>query len=151
MSKRVPSDDSAMRLAFKRHYEAAQMLAEHRRSRLLLLFYAAEVGLKAVCMRDIPVVNSDDLIQHLKDNFGIKDGHDLMKLIAAANIPATDVAGAPNSFSVDDAGTQRLFSESKIHEATRYGAKVCPNYLSQMEQWLSTVCQVVKQRLGGAI
>ena len=137
-----------MKLAFGRHYEAAHALGTHRRSRLLLFFYAAEVGLKAICMRDCSLANSDDLLHYLKMTYNKRDGHDLMTLIDAAKIPATDVAGGPANFTVDGVENGRSFPEYRIHEASRYGAKVCPTYLSQIEEWLNDVCQVVKHRLG---
>lgn len=145
----IPTDQLGMRLAFNRHYAAAHVIQSPHRSRLLLLFYAAETGLKAVYMREKSLNDSNDLFSHLKTFYNTRDGHDLHRLIDGANISSADVAGAPGSFNINYNGSVLSINECKIHEAARYGNKICPNYLTQIELWLETICQVVRDRLSG--
>ncbi|MBK1835840.1 hypothetical protein JHL17_00295 [Azospirillum sp. YIM B02556] len=148
MSARVPSDRRSMGQAFKRNYQAAQTLTEYTRPRLMLLFYAAEAGLKAICMHEHTLKDSEDLGEYMNQNYRKKDGHDLEILITIANINATDIVDCPGNFPIMYNGRGLSFRPFKIHEAARYGVKVCPQFRNQIETWLESICQVLNRRLG---
>ena len=102
----------------------------------LLLFYAAECGLKCAYLRGNGLRTTEQL-----EN----TNHDLNWLIKALKLPATTLGGPP---------TLRLSrhnievcSHSDAHQAWRYGVRIESADEEKFVDWLHSICQVVKERL----
>jgi len=143
----VPSDSIDIRRAFQRHRSSFQLLGLSRRSRFVLLFYAAECGLKYLIMTSQTLPTTDHLKSSLRTMLGLSkkavELHDIEQLCTAANVLPVDVGFAPAPFTVNSAS----FPAYKMHEAARYGVKVPEPYISDVEVWLAAVVTEVAKRL----
>lgn len=143
---RVVSTASDLEDAWRRHRLAANGDSDAHH---LLLFYAAEVGLKALIAKKNGLANSEDVLVLVQDHADKKDrpslGHRIDILCDCAKLDGLEKGSMPDGqFTVRNT----TCAAHQIHEAWRYGAPVEPaTYAQQMIAWLLHVVGVVKEKL----
>ena len=126
-----------LRRAFRLHYE--QAASGTTESHNLLLFYAAECGMKAVWLRRNHRMSSDDF----PTSFRGRDGHDLGMWMKELRIGAR--ISPPPGLRLQRDNTSLHVSE--VHEAWRYGIRVRPRDETQLRCWLNSLCQWVEEAI----
>lgn len=101
----------------------------------LLLFYAAECGLKAVMIRNINGRTTADL-NELTHNFS--------SMLRDLRIPPTLIPPAPQ-FKLRGY-TEERFESSAAHQAWRYGADINGPDETAIVEWLWKVCTFAEER-----
>lgn len=102
----------------------------------LLLFYAAECGLKCAHLRRLNLRTTEQL--------GDVD-HDLSSLIKDLNLPKSVLGGAP---TLHLSRRQNEFCHaSSAHQAWRYGVRIDAADEASFVTWLQRICEVVKEYL----
>lgn len=103
-------------------------------SAALLLFYAAECGLKSVYMVQNNLKATDDARGQAVSARSF--AHNLRGLVIALNIPRTSIAAIP-PIVIDRTGAHA--DSAILHEAWRYGVKV--RDLSALYGWLTSLVE----------
>ena len=123
-----------MRQAFCEHMKVISQTANR-----LTLFYAAECGLKAVCMRRLRLRTTAQLQPQLK-----AQGHDLMFWARQLRLPASITKGV---ITIRVRNEQVARDLSVAHQAWRYGVKVNGEDEPVLIVWLKDVCDWAIQEL----
>jgi len=117
-----------------------RMRAESQKGNLphnyLLLFYAAECGLKAVLVRSKGARSTAGL-DELTHNFG--------SMLRDLKIPPTVVSAPPRFKLIGDASGS--FDSHDAHQAWRYGADVDRLDEAELVRWLRAVCSFSEGRI----
>jgi hypothetical protein len=128
---------SELRWAFHTHQAATP---DPSPSQYLLLFYAAECGLKALWLSRNKLRTSEDFPEDAKSR-----GHDLMlwfkKLKLPANLRPTLMEFRPRR------GRSERHHLSEVHQAWRYGVALDAQDEGKLVTWLQALCQRLKQEL----
>ncbi|HXP86947.1 MAG TPA: hypothetical protein VN841_19615 [Bryobacteraceae bacterium] len=98
----------------------------------LLLFYAAECGLKYVHLRR----NNFRTTEQLRDA-----NHDLNLLIKDLNLSASAIGGAPALRL--SRGEDESCPPASAHQAWRYGVRIDATDEARFVAWLQRICEVV--------
>jgi hypothetical protein len=135
----IPAGISDLRQAFYSHLRAAQGGSEC--SFRLLLFYAAECGLKRVWLRR----NNLQTTTHISDrSLWGKDGHNLARWIKELRLPASIAQPAPSFRLAKEA---KSWDVEKAHQAWRYGVRMQNDDETILVTWLEQLCQWVKEEM----
>lgn len=118
--------------AFQLHHGAANSGVTESHS--LLLFYAAECGLKAVWLRRNNKKTSDEFPKDMQDR-----GHDLALWLKELRVGAR-IGPAPTLRLRDNSAVH----VSQAHEAWRYGVRLRPEDESGLRSWLIGVCKWIQ-------
>jgi hypothetical protein len=128
---------SELRVALHRH-STPDPLQSHSRS--LLLFYAAECGLKAAWLKR----NKLRSTSQLTSAFNASIGHDLMLWAKKLALPAA-LASAPGRFRLKRDNS--AFETAAAHQAWRYGVEILAVDETVLTNWLQALCQWAKGEL----
>lgn len=128
---------SELRTALHRHSTTNPL---QRQSGSLLLFYAAECGLKAAWIRRNNLRNTSQFDASAQPN----PRHDLILLVKNLKLPAA-MANAKAGFRLKRDGT--AVDTAALHEAWRYGVEVLPLDETIVVTWLQALCQWAKGEL----
>lgn len=120
------------------HLHRASASAGESESHSLLLFYAAECGLKAVWLRRNQKLSSEQFPEALA-----KHGHDLSLWLKELRVGAT-VRPAPVVRVHRD---NHALSIAEVHEAWRYGVRMRSEDESRLRSWLTRVCAWVQEAM----
>jgi hypothetical protein len=101
----------------------------------LLLFYAAECGLKYAQMKRSKLITTAQLDK--------TPGHDLSALIKELRIPAT-VLGIPPTLRLSR-HQRPICAQSEAHQAWRYGVGIEADDEARFVVWLKQVCEFVQK------
>jgi hypothetical protein len=102
----------------------------------LLLFYAAECGLKCAHLRRLNLRTTEQLADV---------DHDLGSLIKNLNLSKSELGSAP---ALHLSRRQNEFCHaSSAHQAWRYGVRIDAVDEANFVAWLQRVCEVVKKHL----
>ena len=100
----------------------------------LLLFYAAECGLKYAELKR----------RNLRTTEQLEDvDHDLNRLIKSLNVPAA-VLGAAPALRLSRPKNEPC-PHSSAHQAWRYGVRIDPNAENEFVAWLRRICDFVRR------
>ena len=122
--------------AFQLHQRAAS--AGSTESHSLLLFYAAECGLKAVWLRRNQKLTSDEFPEALNSR-----SHDLGIWLKELRIGAR-IGSAPSLRLMRDNNSLHI---SQAHEAWRYGVRMRSEDEAELRSWLDRVCAWVREAM----
>lgn len=134
----IPAGVSQLRQAFNAHLEASQKTTGI--SAYLLLFYAAECGMKSVWLRR----NKLKTINDISDKTLLsQDGHNLDRWKKELKIPAS--VGETPHFRLASGGSS--LDVEKAHQAWRYGIRM--NHLDEKDlvEWLKNLCDWIKENI----
>ena len=135
----LPAGISELRQAFRVHLHAAQ--GNEGFSFHLLLFYAAECGLKTVWLRRNRLLRTERIPdQTLLRN----DGHNLARWVKELRVPASVAQSVP-SFRLATDGT--AWDVEKAHQAWRYGVRIQQKDETALIAWLEQLCQWIKEEI----
>lgn len=139
---RLQASEREFAKGFRRNLDGANAIAASPRRRgatrhdeapeLLLRFYAAECGLKAVVAREQGLSAADR-------------GHDLRALWKDARFPRAASPVAPQSVRLEARAETRDLCEA--HQALRYGVSLDERSQEEVRAWLSDVCERCRQAL----
>jgi hypothetical protein len=133
----IPAGLSELRRAFHSHSSVA---SDPSPSRYLLLFYAAECGLKLTWLRHNKLLKSEDFPQHLRSR-----GHDLVAWAKALRLPA-QLQPELTRFRLKR-GSSETHGLDSAHQAWRYGVELEANDEHQLVDWLEKICRWVREGL----
>ena len=142
----LPAGPSELRKAFLAHVHVhAQLTSESlgKMCRSLLVFYAAESGLKAVFLRRNSLRTTEQFPDDLKG-----DGHNLWLLAKKLRIPASASRRVEPQFRLHR-DRSRLHSDrhpiAEAHQAWRYGIGLHSDDEQSLLDWMRGLCNWVKQ------
>lgn len=138
-SRMIPANHNQFQQGFKSHLAASkkiQGVCSH-----LLLFYAAECGIKSIWLRRKNLRKTDDI--GAKDIIS-KHGHNLAEWQKELKIPANQVKQSPH---FDLAKGESSLDISKAHEAWRYNISMKPQDQKALVEWLESLCDWIKENI----
>jgi hypothetical protein len=124
-----------LRKAFQRHRQPG---LEQKQSRILLLFYAVECGLKAAWLARSNLQDTSAMEARFKDQ-----GHDLRLWAKELRLPAA-IANSRTHFRLRDGSCHGL---EVAHQVWRYGVDMDPADEDALEGWLEQVWEWAKEEL----
>lgn len=134
----LPAGVSELRQAFFHHLTVSEQtkgISSH-----LLLFYAAECGIKSIWLRR----NNLKTINDIADPTLIsQDGHNLDRWIKELKISAR-VKNAPH-FRLASGGSS--LDVEKAHQAWRYNIRMNPQDEKVLVEWLESLCAWIKENI----
>ncbi|NEP41069.1 MAG: hypothetical protein F6K35_18330 [Okeania sp. SIO2H7] len=126
---------SELRRAFHAHRNAATKTSGI--TYYLLLFYAAECGLKSIYLKENNLQKTD-LIQ---DQAMLSQyGHNLNTWVKQVNTYPNKIEEAPH-FHIEDGSNLDI---SKAHQAWRYGVRIKEEDEQKLVKWLENLCNWIK-------
>jgi hypothetical protein len=128
---------SELRRALVRHHGAAQTRSE---SAYLLLFYAAECGLKAAWLKR----NRLRTTAQVDLDLITKSGHDLRRWVRELHLPAA-LGEATVHFHLRSSGS--AYDVSLAHQAWRYGIDIDVDDEAGLVVWLQALCDWAKKEM----
>lgn len=129
----IELNDKALKRRAKELHGAANLLGEEA-SRALLLFYAAECGLKAIYMQKFMLKTTASSNAAAKSPASFK--HNLDDLIKALKLPPRSLSHTPGKLSLRAPAMDEVHV-GDLNQVWRYGATLAtPN---AAVQWLETV------------
>ncbi len=131
----LPAGVSELRQAFHTHLGASGQIkgiCSH-----LLLFYAAECGIKSIWLRRNKLKTINDIADQTLIS---QDGHNLDTWIKELKISA--IVGTPPHFRLDRGGSS--LDVEKAHQAWRYNIRMNPQDEAALVQWLENLCNWIK-------
>jgi len=135
-----PSPKALRRRAFELQASASREATIDADASALLLFYAAECGLKASYMMSKQLVSTND--QRGGAQSARSFVHDLVRLINALNIPRAAISAPPTRIV---RRTTTSISVDMLHQAWRYGEKV--DDTQAICAWLTSILKWCKSNL----
>ncbi|MFN7938651.1 MAG: hypothetical protein U0R19_35305 [Bryobacteraceae bacterium] len=132
----IHAKEGHLRKAFSTHSLPTEQANE---SRMLLLFYAVECGLKSAWLRQNRLSDTSQLGPEFDGK-----GHDLAFWVKQLRLPAS-VANGVRDFRLR--GTQQRHRLSQAHEAWRYGVAIQDDDEKSMNKWLEQVCNWIRKEL----
>ncbi|NER96801.1 MAG: hypothetical protein F6J86_23630 [Symploca sp. SIO1B1] len=130
---------SQLRQAFNAHLcasEQSQGMASN-----LLLFYAAECGIKSIWLRRNRLRTTDDISDQTLLS---KDGHNLDRWRKELRISASQVSEAPHFRLARDSSSLDV---EKAHQAWRYGIRMNSQDEKDLVKWLENLCHWIKENI----
>ncbi|AOW99224.1 hypothetical protein BJP34_06925 [Moorena producens PAL-8-15-08-1] len=143
--KKIPADVSELKQAFHQHLAAHTSVTGS--SSYLLLFYAAECGLKSIWLRRNNLQTTEDFPDQIE-----KHGHKLDMWCKELEIPAsqftfktqTENKSTP-SFHLACGGSSRNIGAA--HQAWRYGITIKKEDEEYLVNWLHQLCNWIKENI----
>jgi len=135
----IPASKSQLQQAFYTHLSESWQrkgISSH-----LLLFYAAECGIKSIWLREKNLKATDDI--DAKDKIS-KHGHNLAEWQKELKMPANQVKQTPH-FDLAKGGSS--LDISKAHEAWRYNISIKPQDQKALVEWLESLCDWIKEKI----
>lgn len=135
----IPARFNDLHKAFQKHSAAGKSCADP--SHYLLLFYAAECGLKSLYLRKYKLLFLTSRIDETDKNYP-NNGHDLMGLVKALKLPASfigeDILKANLNFKLrrDPDSTHQIAS---LHEVWRYGILINSDNEKDLVDWINDI------------
>ncbi len=137
-SKIIHAGISELRRAFHAHRNAATKTSGI--ASYLLLFYAAECGLKSIYLDQNDLTKTD----RIQDQAMLsKNGHDLRIWIKQVNTYPKKIEEAPH-FRINDGSNLDI---SKAHQAWRYGVRIKEEDEQKLVKWLENLCNWIKENI----
>ena len=137
-SKIIHSGKSELRRAFHAHRHAATKTSGI--ASYLLLFYAAECGLKSLYLNENNLTKTD----RIQDQAMLSQyGHDLSTWVKQVNTYPNKIEPAPH-FHIEDGSNLDI---SKAHQAWRYGVKIKSQDEQNIVKWLENLCNWIKENI----
>lgn len=136
----------SLKKAFQKHFAAYQLLKlsnDTRDSRMLLLTYCTEAGLKFLILDARHIFVMDKADSRSKDLYS----HDLEKLMKEAHIPGS-LAG---KYMPSTSEKEQVHADT-LHEALRYSAFLSPDKnetmkLNELENNLMEIAKTIQERI----
>jgi len=129
---------SELRQAFHAHRSKAP---DDCPSHYLLLFYAAECGLKSAWMRRNRLLTTDQI----RNPYLLQQsGHDLRLWATELRLPAALIR-TTIQFRLQKDG--RACPVSQAHEAWRYGVRMDPQQEQSLVRWIAKLCDWIKREV----
>jgi hypothetical protein len=135
----IPAHHNQFEQGFKTHLAASKKIQNV--SSHLLLFYAAECGIKSIWLREKKLKTTDDI--GAKDMIS-KHGHNLAEWQKELKIPANQVRQTPH---FDLAKGRSSLDISQAHEAWRYNISMKPQDQEALVEWLESLCDWIKGKI----
>jgi hypothetical protein len=140
-SSKIPAGVSGLRQAFHSHLSAYEKTRDtFSTSSYLLLFYAAECGMKSVWLKRNNLKTTNDIADSTMLS---PDGHNLNRWKKELRISAS-IDNAP-AFSLAVGGAD--LEVAKAHQVWRYGIRMDPDKEKRVVEWLEKVCHWVKEEI----
>ncbi|WP_041286469.1 hypothetical protein [Desulfomonile tiedjei] len=132
---------SEFRKAYLDHLKSSRLTQNENRSKLLLLFYATECGLKWLLMRDIyKIARTESVLK--KQLFW---GHDLLEFAKEAKIGKNFFTGG-SVFKIRDRNNPCTCSLKELHQVWRYGKELDPVDEQNASIMLKNICQWLSKK-----
>jgi hypothetical protein len=134
----IPAGVSELRQAFHTHLGASSQTKGI--SSQLLLFYAAECGIKSIWLRRNKLKTINDIADQTLIS---QDGHNLdrwrkeLKIPASQDNPASKVGRTPH-FRLASGGS--ALDIEKAHQVWRYNIRMNPQDEKALVEWLESLC-----------
>lgn len=138
-SQMIPAGQSDLRQAFHAHRKEAKKISGT--CSYLLLFYAAECGLKSIYLRRNNLSKTDKIQNQALLS---KDGHNLDRWIKELKISANQVGATPH-FHLANGGSS--LDIQKAHQVWRYGVKIKVEDEKKLVEWLENICNYIKENI----
>lgn len=135
-SKMVAADVRGLKKAFNAHKAASQQTQGI--SSYLLLFYAAECGMKSVWLKRNNLTTTNDIADSTMLS---QDGHNLNRWKKELKISAS--IGNPPAFSLARGGAD--LEVAKAHQAWRYGIRMNADKEEELVEWLEKIYNWIKE------
>lgn len=136
-SKIIHAGISELRRAFHAHRNAATKTSGI--ASYLLLFYAAECGLKSIYLDE----NNLFTTNRISDSMLSQYGHDLNTWVKQVNTYPKKIEEAPH-FHINDGSNLDI---SKAHQAWRYGVRIKEEDEQKLVKWLENLCNWIKENI----
>ncbi|NEQ88741.1 MAG: hypothetical protein F6K26_55265 [Moorea sp. SIO2I5] len=143
--KKIPADVSELKQAFHQHLKAHRSITGL--SSYLLLFYAAECGLKSIYLRRNYLQTTEDFQDRIK-----KYGHNLDSWCKELDIPASQLTvktqtknKSTPSFHLACDGSIRNIGAA--HQVWRYGITIKKEDEEDLIDWLHQLCNWIKENI----
>lgn len=133
---KVPADVRGLKKAFNAHKAASQQTQGI--SSYLLLFYAAECGMKCVWLKQNNLKTTNDIAD---STLLSPDGHNLNRWKKELKISAS-IGNAP-AFSLAYSGAD--LEVAKAHQVWRYGIGMNPAKEKELVEWLEKIYNWIKE------
>ncbi|MDY6803383.1 MAG: hypothetical protein SXA11_06200 [Cyanobacteriota bacterium] len=140
-SQKIVPNYKQLKYAFNANRDASEKISGT--SSYLLLFYAAECGLKSVWLKR----NQRNQRRYkTQDNSVLfKYGHSLDRWVKALKI-STGAVGEPPDFHLEgDRST--ILDIGKAHQVWRYGIKIEAKDEQKLVEWLQNICNWIKENI----
>jgi hypothetical protein len=137
-SKMVAADVRGLKHAFNAHKVASQETKGI--SSYLLLFYAAECGMKSVWLKRNNLRTTNDIAD---STLLSPDGHNLDRWKKELKLSAS--IGETPHFSLDNGGSD--LGIEKAHQVWRYGIRMDSEKQERVVEWLEKVCKWVTEEI----
>jgi len=137
-SKMVAADVRGLKQAFNAHKVASQETKGI--SSYLLLFYAAECGMKSVWLKRNKLTTTNDIAD---STLLSPDGHNLNRWKKGLRISAS-IGNAP-AFSLAGGGAD--LEVAKAHQAWRYGIRMNADQEKELVEWLEKIYNWIKEEI----
>lgn len=132
---------SELRQSFHAHVQVVQAQSNKSGSSHLLMFYAAECGLKSIWLRRNNLTGTD----RIQDQTLLtKDGHNFAIWIKKLRIPPTIGDKIPD-FRLARGGSS--WDVGKAHQAWRYGVRMNSQDEKAVVEWLENLCSWIKENI----
>lgn len=138
-SQKIPARVSQLQKAFRYHLQASTQTTGT--SSYLLLFYAAECGMKSVWLQRNRLKTTKDISD---STLLSREGHNLDWWKKQLRISARIVGETPH-FSLAAGGSD--LNIEKAHEVWRYGIRMDTEKEKRVVEWLQTVCSWIKEEI----
>ncbi len=138
-SKKIHVGFSDLRQAFHAHRRAAQEIKDS--PSYLLLFYAAECGLKSIWLKQKKLQTTEQIPD---PTLLSKDGHNLDRWVKELKISARHVKSTPSFHLASDGSTLHI---EKVHQAWRYGIRIKFEDEKILVEWLNSICNWIKENM----
>ena len=135
-SKMLAADVRGLKQAFNAHKVASQKTQGI--SSYLLLFYAAECGMKSVWLKRNKLTTTNDIAD---STLLSPDGHNLNRWKKELRISAS-IGNAP-AFSLAGGGAD--LEVAKAHQAWRYGIRMNADKEKELVEWLEKIYNWIKE------
>ncbi|MEG5014813.1 MULTISPECIES: hypothetical protein [unclassified Microcoleus] len=142
LSSKIPAGVSELRQAFNSHLSAYEKTTDSFcASSYLLLFYAAECGMKSIWLKRNKLRTTNDISD---STLLSPDGHNLDRWKKELKISARIVGETPH-FSLANGGSD--LGIEKAHQVWRYGIRMNSEKEKRVVEWLKNVCNWVKEEI----
>ncbi|NEO49167.1 MAG: hypothetical protein F6K55_35765 [Moorea sp. SIO4A3] len=143
--KKIPADVSELKKAFHQHLKAHRSITGL--SSYLLLFYAAECGLKSIYLSEHNLQTTEDFPDSIKNH-----GHKLDRWCKELKINASQLTFKTQtnnklipSFHLACGGSSRNIVAA--HQVWRYGITIKKEDEEDLIEWLDQLCNWIKENI----
>ncbi|MCG5058149.1 MAG: hypothetical protein KA714_09155 [Limnoraphis sp. WC205] len=137
----IPAGVRELEQAFHAHIKESQNIPSSCSS-YLLLFYAAECGVKSIWLRRRRLMKTDDIPEP------DCQGHNLHGWCKEFRIPASQLSSVYSQtpyFHLERDG--HTFNIEKAHQVWRYGIKIKSQDEKNLVEWLNKLCDWIKENI----